>query len=237
MESLMLREGIRLSPDQRLGSTNSPTTVIKNGHSNYEMQPDGVIFFRTSAGEEYKVVVEVGVSQTHDSLIQRARKWLYDYKCKIVLLLAFYENERYSAPLKPISLTARQIEDDVVQMNQRWSSRNFSGFGALEFKGHTWLDEISQSFIEVVRKDPDCDDTNALITMKYVLTEEGRDRSSDVPRPVGDIQLAESIPRKSLGSAAEIVVDFFDSNGLPIVHCAMISTAVTRFQKAVKLIV
>ncbi|ODQ74056.1 hypothetical protein LIPSTDRAFT_244291 [Lipomyces starkeyi NRRL Y-11557] len=165
MESLMLREGIRLSPEQRLGSTNSPTTVIINGYPNYEMQPDGVIFFRTSAGEEYKFVVEVGMSQTHDSLIQKARKWLYDNKCKIVLLLAFYEKERYSARLKRISLTARQMEDDVAQINQRWSSRNVSGFGALEFKGHTWLDEISQAFIEVVRKDPDCDDTNALMTM------------------------------------------------------------------------
>ncbi|KAK9491790.1 hypothetical protein V1508DRAFT_433685 [Lipomyces doorenjongii] len=46
VESLVVHEGIRLSPDQRLGSTNSPTTIIQNGHSNYEMQPDGVIFLK-----------------------------------------------------------------------------------------------------------------------------------------------------------------------------------------------
>ncbi|KAK9352164.1 hypothetical protein V1523DRAFT_441312 [Lipomyces doorenjongii] len=236
VESLMVHEGIRLSPDQRLGSTNSPTTIIQNGHSNYEMQPDGVFFFETQTTEEYKVVVEVGVSQTYESLLEKARKWIFDKKCKIVLLLAFYEKERYSAPPKRISLTSRQVDDQVVQMRRRWLSTNISEFGPLVFKGHIWLDEISQAIIEVARKDPH--DANSLMTMKYVLTEEGRDRSSAVPRSVGDIKLAELIPGESLGSAADVVIDFFDSNGfMPIVRRAMVGTAVTRFQKAVKLIV
>ncbi|KAK9234760.1 hypothetical protein V1525DRAFT_412029 [Lipomyces kononenkoae] len=236
----MRREDVRLSPDQSLRISSSPTEVIKNGHSNYEMQPDGVVYFKTRAGEEYKVVVEVGVSQTYDSLLQKARKWIFDTKCKIVLLLAFYEKERYSAPLKHISLTSRQMDDQVVQMNLQWSSPNFCGFGALEFKGHTWLDETSQAFIEVVRKDPDSNDTNAVLTKKYVLTEEGRDRSSDVPQAVGDMRLAELIPRESLGSdtAADVVIDFFDSDDfMSIVRDAVISTAVNRFKKAVKVIV
>ncbi|KAK9375625.1 uncharacterized protein V1513DRAFT_424603 [Lipomyces chichibuensis] len=148
---------------------------------------------------------------------------------------AAFEKVRYSAPHKPILLTARQMEDDVVQMNQRWSLRDFSGFGPLEFKGYAWLEEISQAFIEVVRKAPDSDDAKSLMTMKYVLTEEG---STEVPRSVGDIKLAELMPRESLGSAAEVVIDFFDSNGfMSIVRCAMISTAVTRFQTAVNFIV
>ncbi|KAK9482408.1 hypothetical protein V1527DRAFT_476524 [Lipomyces starkeyi] len=169
VESLMLREGIRFASDQRLCISSSPTEVIKNGHSNYEMQPDCVIYFKTRAGEEHKVVVEVGVSQTYDSLLQKARKWIFDTKCSIVLLLAFYEKQRYSAPLKRISLTSCQMHDQVVQMNLRWSSPNFSGFGALEFKWHTWLDEISQAFIAVVRKDPDSNGTNAVLTKKYVM--------------------------------------------------------------------
>ncbi|KAK9360396.1 hypothetical protein V1504DRAFT_392556 [Lipomyces starkeyi] len=236
----MLCEGIRFALDQRLCISSSPTEVIKNGHSNYEMQPDGVIYFKTRAGEEHKVVVEVGVSQTYDSLLQKARKWIFDTKCNIVLLLAYYEKQRYSALLKRISLTSRQMDDQVVQMNLRWSSPNSSGFGALEFKGHTWLDEISQAFIEVVRKDPDSNGTNAVLTKKYVLIEEGRDRSSDVPQTVGDMRLAELIPRESLGddAAAGVVIDFFRSNDfMSIVRDAVISTAVNRFKKAVNLIV
>ncbi|KAK9235776.1 hypothetical protein V1525DRAFT_324913, partial [Lipomyces kononenkoae] len=129
-------------PGQSLGSTQSPTTVIKSLHSSYEMQPDGVVFFETSVGEEYKVVVEVGVSKTHDNLLKKARKWIFDARCNIVILLAFYEKTRYSAPAEPISLTSHQMEDDVVQMNQLWKSQILSEIGALEFKGQTWLDEV-----------------------------------------------------------------------------------------------
>ncbi|KAK9371500.1 uncharacterized protein V1513DRAFT_434595 [Lipomyces chichibuensis] len=240
VESLMLRERICLPSGQRLLISSSPTEVIKNGHSNYEMQPDGVIYFQTPAGEERKVVVEVGVSQTYDSLLRKARKWIFDAKCNIVLLLAFYEKQLYSAPLESISLTSRQMDDQVVQMNLRWSSPNFSGFGALEYEGHTWLDQISQAFIEVVRKDPDSNGANAVLTKKYVLIEEGRDISSDVPETVGDLRLAELIPPESLGDddAAGIVINFFHSSDfMSIVRYAVISTAVNRFKKAVKIIV
>ncbi|KAK9235754.1 hypothetical protein V1525DRAFT_409061 [Lipomyces kononenkoae] len=204
----MRREDVRLAPHQRLRISSSPTEVIKYGHSNYEMQPDGVVYFKTRTGEEYKVVVEIGFSQTYDSLLQKARKWIFDTKCKIVLLLAFYEKERCSAPLKPISLTSRQMDDQVA-------------------------------FIEVVRKDPNSTDTNPVLTKKYVLTEEGRDRSSDVPRTVGDMRLAELIPRESLGSdtAADVVIDFFDSDDfMSTVRDAVISIAVNRLKKQSRLL-
>ncbi|KAK9312502.1 hypothetical protein V1524DRAFT_479198 [Lipomyces starkeyi] len=234
----MEREGIRLSANQRLGSTISPTILIKNDHSEYEMEPDGVIFFKTEGGQEYKFVVEVGISQTHDSLVEKARKWIYDKKCKIVLLLAFYEKERYSVPHKRISLTSLQMAEQVVQMHLYCESQANCQFGPLVFQGHTWLDEISEGFIEVVRKDPNSDDTDALTNMKYVLIKKGRDKSSSIPSAVGDMRLAELIPRESLGSdaAADVVVDFFNCDDfMGIVRDAMTETAVNRFEKAVKL--
>ncbi|KAK9343625.1 hypothetical protein V1522DRAFT_330970, partial [Lipomyces starkeyi] len=111
--------------------------------------------------------------------------------------------------------------------------------GPLVFQGHSWLDEISEGFIEVVRKDPNSDDTDALTNMKYVLIEKGRGKSSRIPRAVGDMRLAELIPRESIGSDAEadVVVDFFNCDDfMGIVRDAMTATAVTRFQKAVKII-
>ncbi|KAK9335506.1 hypothetical protein V1521DRAFT_463593 [Lipomyces starkeyi] len=235
----MEREGIRLSANQRLGSTISPTILIKNDRSEYEMEPDGVIFFKTEGGEEHKFVVEVGISQTHDSLVEKARKWIYDKKCKIVLLLAFYEKERYSVPHRRISLTSLQMAEQVVQMHLYCESQANCQFGPLVFQGHTWLDEISEGFIEVVRKDPNSDDTDAMTNMKYVLIENGRDKSSSIPSAVGDMRLAELIPRESLGSdaAADVVVDFFNCDEfMGIVRDAMTATAVNRFEKSVKLI-
>ncbi|KAJ8103727.1 hypothetical protein POJ06DRAFT_264557 [Lipomyces tetrasporus] len=224
--------------DDSLGHCMSPTTLINNGRSKYIMEPDGVIYFETVDGEKYKVVVEVGVSQTYDSLLDKARKWLYDKECGIVVLLAFFEKESYSAPHKRISLTSRQRDDQVVSMRRQWLSPLFSRFGPLEFGERTWLDEVSEGFIEVVRKDPDSDGTEALRTMKYVLIDNGRDISSSVPRSVGDIRLAELMTDESLGSdaAAGIVIDFFNSEYfMDIVRRAVVKTAVERFKNAVKI--
>ncbi|KAK9243147.1 hypothetical protein V1506DRAFT_516520 [Lipomyces tetrasporus] len=214
VESLMQREGISLGPDQTLGC-------------------NGVIFFQTAKGREFKVVIEVGVSQTNDSLLKKARKWIFDAKCNIVLLLAFYEKGRYSAPLKPISLTSRQMDDQVVQMRQRWLSPNFYGFGPLTFKENAWSDEISEAFIDVVRKDTEFGRTDAMTNMKYASLAIAIDKSSSVPRSVGDMRLAELIP---LGPpCSRWYFDFFNSDSfMRIVRAAMIETAVDRFRDAVQ---
>ncbi|KAK9235072.1 hypothetical protein V1525DRAFT_286796 [Lipomyces kononenkoae] len=236
-QSLLERQGIRLGTGQILGCSGSPRRLIDDGHSGYEMEPDGVIFFETLDAREFKVVIEVGVSHSNDSLLEKARKWLYDHQCKVVLLLAFNEQERYCAPRGRISLTKRQKNDQVVGMRRRWLSPSFTQFGPLEFRGHVWLKEISEAFVEVVRKDPDSDRAHALTSMKYILIENGRDESSSVPTSVGDIRLGELIPLELLEStaAASMVVDFFNSDSfMDTVRRAMVNTAISRFEKAVR---
>ncbi|KAK9235014.1 hypothetical protein V1525DRAFT_349106 [Lipomyces kononenkoae] len=237
VQSILQRERIHLGTGQSLGSSTGPTTLIEDGHSYYEMEPDGVIFFETQDATEFKVVIEVGVTQRYDSLLEKARKWLCDQRCRIVILLAFNESERYCAPRNHISLSRRERNDMVVQMRRHWLSPSFSQFGPLEFRRHIWLNEISEAFVEVVRNDPDSDGTNALTRMKYALIDAGRDESSSVPAAVGDIRLGEFIPPDTLGSdaAADIVVDFFNSdNFMDIVRRAMVNTAVRRFQRVVR---
>ncbi|KAK9256582.1 hypothetical protein V1507DRAFT_382510 [Lipomyces tetrasporus] len=235
----MQTEGIRLPQGQKLGSSNSPRTLVNNSRSRYYMEPDGIIFFRTKRSLDFKVVVEVGVSQTHDSLLEKARKWIFGKKCKVVLLLAFNEETRYSAPQKCIRLKSHQLEERVEQMRLYCESQDHSQFGPLVFQGHTWLDKLCEGFIEVVRKNPDSDEADAVLRMKYVLIEDGRDNSSSIPQSVGDIRLGELIPRESIGfyAAVNVVVDFFSSDDfMDIVRCAMIDTAVDRFENATEII-
>ncbi|KAK9369353.1 hypothetical protein V1509DRAFT_638901 [Lipomyces kononenkoae] len=220
VQSLLEREGIRVGAGQGLGWSASPKQMIKHGHLHYEMEPDGVIFFDTLDAREFKVVIEVGVSQSNDSLVEKARKWLYGQQCEIVLLQNTIENNH------------------VAQMRRGWLSPSFSQFGPLEFGGHIWLNEISEAFVEVVRRAPDSDGIDSLTSMKYVLIDEGRDESSSVPASVGDIRLGECIPPDILGSdaAANIVVDFFNSDRffMDIVRRAMVGTAINRFQRVVR---
>ncbi|KAK9322297.1 hypothetical protein V1517DRAFT_353138 [Lipomyces orientalis] len=164
----MHREGITLGPGQRLGCSTSPRILINDGRQKYNMEPDGVIFFERAKGRAC-------IPQTNDSLLEKARKWIFDAKCKI-----------------------------VGQMRRRWLSPKIYGFAPLKFNGHTWLDEISEG-------------TDAIMNMKYISLavpsdsdRNGSDKSSSVPRSVGDMRLAELIPLESPGSsdAADVIIDF-----------------------------
>ncbi|KAK9357213.1 hypothetical protein V1504DRAFT_399023 [Lipomyces starkeyi] len=238
VESILQREQVQLAADEKLVASHSPRTLVYDGHSRYYMEPDGVIFFRTRRSLSFKVVVEAGVSQTYDSLEEKARKWIFGKKCTIVLLIALDEKRLYSAPDRHIYLSSREMDECVEQMRLQYESQSLSQFGPLVFQDHTWLDEICEAFIEVVRINPDPEGTEALLKRKYVLIHEGVNESSNVPRSVGDIRLGEVMPRESLGNeaAGDIVVDFFSAvDFMHIVRNAMIDTAVDRFENAVKI--
>ncbi|KAJ8096667.1 hypothetical protein POJ06DRAFT_297654 [Lipomyces tetrasporus] len=235
--SIMQREQIQLGSDETLETIHSPTILVDTGHSSYEMDPDGAIFFETVDSRDYKVVIEAGVSQAYDSLLDKARKWITDNTCDLVFLLAFNEMHRYSAPRQRIFLSPHESKAQIVQMRRHLRSPSYPKFRALEFLGHIWFHELSDAFIEVVRKAPSSDARDDFMRRKYVLVEEGIDKSSSVPRSVGDVRLAELIPAISHYNeeAGNIIIDFFDSvTFMDIIWRAMISTAVHRFKRAVK---
>ncbi|KAK9314135.1 hypothetical protein V1522DRAFT_442890 [Lipomyces starkeyi] len=230
----MCREQIHLAAGESLHSSNSPRTLVNDGHSRYQLEPDGVIFFRTKGSRVFNAVVEVAFSQTYDSLLEKARKWIFGKKCNIVILLAFNEKKDYECPNRRISLTNCELNRRIEQMWLNWESQR-TEYGPLVFQGHTWLDQLCEGFIEVVRIDPHSDGRDALMKSKCVLIHEGRNESSNIPQSVGDIRLGEFIPEESLGNeaASEVVIDFFDAEDfMNTVRGAMIDTAVDRYEAA-----
>ncbi|KAK9326523.1 hypothetical protein V1520DRAFT_285023 [Lipomyces starkeyi] len=238
----MRREQIHLTADESLSSSNSPRILVNDGRSRYHMEPDGVIFFQTKRSLDYKVVVEIGISQTLDGLLEKARKWIFGKKCKVVFLLGFNEKSRYSAPPRHIFMGSREVDEQVEEMRLQWEAQDHSEFGPVVLQGHTWLDNICEGFIEVVRLNPHSDGrdaSDALFRRSYDLINQGMNESSGVARSVGELRLDELIPRESLGNeaAGDIVIDFFDADDfMSIVRRAMINTAVDRFENAIKIV-
>ncbi|KAK9310923.1 hypothetical protein V1524DRAFT_371945 [Lipomyces starkeyi] len=234
--SIMQREQIQMGPNERLRITHSPTILVDTGHSKYQMEPDGAIYFETVDAMDYKVIIEAGVSQAYDSLLDKARKWIIDKKCELVFLLAFNEKHRYSAPRKRISLTLLEKNHQIVQMRRQLLSPSYPKFRALEFLGHIWFDELSEAFIEVVRKSPSSYGNDDLLRSKYILVEDGINKRSSIRRSIGDLKLAELIPTVShnIEGAGDLLIDFFDAvEFMDIIWRAMIGTAVNRFEGAV----
>ncbi|KAK9235181.1 hypothetical protein V1525DRAFT_348828 [Lipomyces kononenkoae] len=238
LDSIMHREQITLAADESVGSSHSPRALVNNGISRYQMEPDGVIFYRTKRSRDFKAVIEVGISETYDSLLEKARKWIFGKKCNVVILLSFNERRQYERPRRRISLTTCEVTERIEQMRSNWHSQ--ISYGPLAFRGHTWLEQFSEGFIDVVRINPGSDGSNPLLTRKirksyFVLLHEGRNESSSVPKSVGDIRIGELIPRESLNNvaASELIIDFFDAEDfMNIVRGAMIDTAVDRFEAA-----
>ncbi|KAK9234467.1 hypothetical protein V1525DRAFT_428487 [Lipomyces kononenkoae] len=200
LDSIMHREQITLATDESVGSIYSPRVMVNNGISRCQMEPDGVMFYCTKRSRDSKAVIE------------KVRKWIFGKKCNI--------RRQYERPRRRIFLTTCKITERIEQMRSNWHSQ--IRYGPLVFQGHTWLDQVSEGFIDVVRINPGSDRSNPLLTRKYgslllfydqVLLHEGRNESSSVPRSVGDIRIGELIPRESLNNvaASELIIDFFDA--------------------------
>ncbi|KAJ8103585.1 hypothetical protein POJ06DRAFT_279342 [Lipomyces tetrasporus] len=209
---------------------------LATGHSRYEMEPDGAIYFEIVDARDYKVIIEVGVSQAYNSLFDKG-KWIIDNTCDNVIFLAFNEKHRYSAPRQRIFLSPHESKAQIVQMRRHLRSPSYPKFRELEFLGHIWFHELSDAVIEVVRKAPSSDGRDDLMRSEYVLVENGINKSSSVPRSVGNVRLAELISSVSHnnGETGNIIIDFFDSVTFwDIIWRAMIANAINRLKRAVK---
>ncbi|KAK9485975.1 hypothetical protein V1527DRAFT_496341 [Lipomyces starkeyi] len=138
---------IHLAAGESLCSSNSPRTLVNDGHSKYQLEPDG---YRV-----LKAVVEVAFSQTYDSLLEKARNWIFDYE----------------RPNRRIALTTCELNRRIELMRLNWESHRCT---------RGWLCE---GFIEVVRIDPQSHGRDALLKSEYVLIHACRNESSNVPQP------------------------------------------------------
>ncbi|KAK9491229.1 hypothetical protein V1508DRAFT_450408 [Lipomyces doorenjongii] len=224
-QSIIEREQIHLPANEMLGVTSSPRTLANSRTSRFHIEPDGLIFFETVDSREFNVVIEVGISQTYESLLKKAKKWIFEMNCNIVILIAFNEKRSYSSPR----------DDQVVQMRRHWLSPSVSEFGPLGLQGRAYFNEIQEGFIEIVRMGKDTSGMDNLSKDKYVLVRDGVNESHSVPRSAGHILLPELIPPSSLGSeAASDLIDFFSAdNYMRIVRHTMVQTAVERFKDSV----
>ncbi|KAK9319420.1 hypothetical protein V1517DRAFT_357778, partial [Lipomyces orientalis] len=158
---------------------------------------------------DYKVIIEVGVSQAYDSLLDKARKWIIDNTCHLVILLAFNEKHR-------ILLSPHDRKAQIVQMRRHLRSPSYPKFWELEFLGHIPFHELSDTFIEVVRKAPSSDGRDDLMrrnTYANIHKPKGLSRERINKSSTGNVRLAELIPAVSHNNeeTGNIIIDFFDS--------------------------
>ena len=116
------------------------------------------IVFRKQSVEwicETMFALEVGFSQSYDSLVQDAKLWLEGQpKMSVVVLIKLEETPKYQNPI--LELTDKELERLGLLDPNEIQSQDFivDNRGYLIYRGLTWVGDITEAFVEVWRRDP-----------------------------------------------------------------------------------
>ncbi|KAK9260099.1 hypothetical protein V1519DRAFT_499272 [Lipomyces tetrasporus] len=176
-----------------------------------------------------ELILEVGVSQSYKSLLQKAETWLRDFGCQIVILIVVKEWRRYKPPARPYKFIEKHMRQQRYMRRYFRNSRdNRQLLGPFIYNSHTWFDRVADQFIEEVRLDTN----DKLQTSRVQLIKDGVDVSQTEPRNAWHICLSDLIPDVVLSSRATrgLPVDFFDwDTFLAALREGAIEFAVERF--------
>jgi hypothetical protein len=129
--------------------------------------PDLAVEFTNAAGDcPPKFILEIGLSETYEDLLQDARLWLEgnDY-VSIVVLVKFVETPKYRSP----RLRTKDLVDLDFPKAPELKEHHFNmegEYGPVSYKGIKWAGVISEAFLEVWKRDP----TTRLAVMDGVRT-------------------------------------------------------------------
>ncbi|PUU77483.1 hypothetical protein B9Z19DRAFT_891396, partial [Tuber borchii] len=160
----MIHKGLNIAESQLPSSIRTKIQVVRNQkfivhngvHKGSEKVPDLAFQVTNNKGKmEVKFVLEVGVAETYEKLIEDARLWLEGTKTvSLVMLVKLEETPVYKCPIRDFT------EETLAKINfppfNKIPEQDFllaSPFGPAVFKEFTWVGEIS-GFFEFWKLDP-----------------------------------------------------------------------------------
>lgn len=151
---IVAREG--LPPESDFGiSTGEEFLGFEGQYAGSLKVPDLAVEFTDAAlGSRPKFIVEVGLSETYDDLLQDAKLWLEgtDY-VSIVVLVKFVETPKYES----LNLRTKDLVDRNFLKAPDLNELHFEmrgEYGPVQYKGIQWAGVISEAFLEVWKRNP-----------------------------------------------------------------------------------
>ncbi|KAK9428177.1 hypothetical protein V1505DRAFT_377865 [Lipomyces doorenjongii] len=140
----------------------STTTYDFNGaYTNTTKQPDGGFCYEPRGGEaQLTIAIEVGTSETYQKLLKDKDIWIDGHGVKVCILVCLIESPRFRNP--ETRYENIDVGEERAMMAQRTAEvleRNgIQGhYGPISYRGHNWIGELDEAFIEIWRPDTtDC---------------------------------------------------------------------------------
>ncbi|KAK9365187.1 hypothetical protein V1509DRAFT_655677 [Lipomyces kononenkoae] len=131
-----IKDGVSISTE-RTNTRGGDTSTTRNW--------DGALIYRAPEGKTLMVAVEVGLSQTYESLKAAISFSVCALRCRVGIVMSINEGHRCSVPTRLAAI--QEIEHDLDSQLQP------SPFGPLRIKEEIWFGRIAKVVLETYRLD------------------------------------------------------------------------------------
>ncbi|KAK9329121.1 hypothetical protein V1520DRAFT_370636 [Lipomyces starkeyi] len=135
------------------------STTTKGAFGNYvnsKKQADGTIKYkRTGTTSKVMIAIEVGYSEHYAALCRDKDAWIDGQHVKVCILVCLDESPRFRNPrtrhetVGDVGREREAMSQAVAETVERDTSRDY--YGQIEYRGHKWVGDLKEAFIEVWR--------------------------------------------------------------------------------------
>ncbi|KAK9323073.1 hypothetical protein V1517DRAFT_321421 [Lipomyces orientalis] len=223
-----ITDGLYISSDMSNTTYAGVTSTTRNW--------DGALHYLTDEGYILMVAVEVGISQTYESLRAAISYSVCALHCRVGITMCINEGNRGTrAPIQYYS-TAQERDAAILQAERqlRTALRN-NPYGPLIADGFIWYGRINRVVVETFRQEVDTCSPDTLLEPRqsFAIVEAGQFVGGNVPSNLAELQLSDCIPTHILSgnTIAATPVNFFSQEWFERSFChSMLKTALQRIK-------
>ncbi|KAJ8097135.1 hypothetical protein POJ06DRAFT_283742 [Lipomyces tetrasporus] len=210
----------------RIYSSFKRSNLTNRGDTFTKRNWDGAIRYRSLEGNTKMVAVEVGLSQSYESLRAAISYSVSALRCSLGIAMCITEGDRGATPPKDLAI-------EQAELDLKAEVRN-NPYGPLVLRGCTLFGRVSKVLLETFRQGDDTCLPNTLLnpTQSFVIVQDGHYAGHDVPPNLAEVTLGDCIPPHILtgNSIRATPLNFLDEEWFEeIFQIAIFETAVERF--------
>ncbi|KAK9374723.1 uncharacterized protein V1513DRAFT_458612 [Lipomyces chichibuensis] len=235
-DEVKLMPGLDANIKRRLISSSDRRHTRDTGDTATTRNWDGALVYRTGEGKTLMVAVEVGVSQTYESLRAAISFSVCALRCRVGIAMCINEGDRGTAPAIRYYATRVEKRTAIGEIEHDLDSQlQTHPFGPLKIEEDTWFGEVTSVVLETYRLEDDNSPPETLLnpTQSFTIVENGRFVGEEVPPNLAEITLGDCIPTHVLsGSNIEVTpVNFFHQDWFEdTFRLSMLETAMERVE-------
>ncbi|KAK9433082.1 hypothetical protein V1505DRAFT_397801 [Lipomyces doorenjongii] len=140
-----------------IGAAGSTTfNGVYRSYSRSKKQADGTVLYTPFGGlSKVMIAIEVGYSQDYTALCRNKDQWVEGQLVKVCVLVYLDESPRFRNP-RTLNESVGDVSAEMEEMGRSMAEsviRDYSRgyYGSIEYRGHKWVGDLNEAFIEVWR--------------------------------------------------------------------------------------